>query len=204
MKGKPNIITCRFNNALIKNVQSKINIVTPNCKRNFIWQVARIYNRNKLKKAPTYTHPCYLLGGWECRTNIKISIVHSYPNQTAQTVITVHDAWDVCNWQVFSLTLTVYMGRCVLEHTGLYTIIHMYTHHWNVGMWLSKCVCTTHKHPRVHARSLWAKGDETSPVKCLASLTILKIIMGASAIWSLQASAFGVGDKRGWISNFSS
>lgn len=148
--------------------------------------------------------PCYLLGSWGCRTNIKISIVPSYPNQTAHMVRTVHDAWDVHSWQVFSLALTVHMGRCVLAHTVRFTIIHMYAHHWNVGMWLSRWVCVTHKHPRVHTRSLRAKGEETSPVKCLASLTIFKIIMGASAIWSLQASAFRVGDKRGWTSNFSS
>lgn len=76
----------------------------------------------------------------------------------------------------------IYMGRQILAHIVFDTFIHLYTPLECRSVTVYGYMCEIHKHPHVHAQSLSAKGEETSPVKCLASLTIFKIIMGASAI----------------------
>lgn len=183
MKGKPNIITCRFNNPLINKVRSKIEIVTPNYNWNFIWQKRHVHIIAINLRKPTHTHATVCLGGCASGTDVKISIVHSYPNKPACMVIPyTMPKTDITDTYFLSLALS----RQVLAHTVLDTIvcIYIYTHILlecrNVTVY--RCVCVIHKHPRVHARFLLAKGEEPSPVKRLASLTIFKIIMGASAI----------------------
>jgi len=107
---KPNLITCRFNNPLINKVRSKIKIVAPNYNWNFMWQKRHVHiiAINLRKPPPTHTTVC--LGGCSCGTDRKISAAQS-PTYASVHGYTAHDAQDMQNRHVFSLTLTVYMGK---------------------------------------------------------------------------------------------
>lgn len=159
-------------------------------------------NCNELKKAHTYT-PLFAWreggggGVWNQHKNIYCT---SHPNKPAYVVILYRmPRTHITGVYFLSLSQYIWVG-----------ILYIYIYIWtrtplecrNVTVY--GCVCVIHKHSHVHTWPLFAKGEKTSPVKRLASLTIFKIIMGASAIWSPQPSAFRVGDKREWISNFSS
>lgn len=200
MKGRPNIITCRFNNPLINKVQSKIKIVTPNYNWNFIWEKRHVHLIATNSRKPTHTHH-YVPGGGvgECVcvcNQHKNVYCTSHPNKPAYVVI-LYTMSKTHITGMYFLSLSQYIRVGIL-----YTHTHTPLECRNVTVY--GCVCVIHKHPHMHTWSLFAKAEKTSPVKCLASLTIFKIIMGASAIWSPQPSAFRVGDEREWISNFSS
>ena len=116
MKGKQNIITCRFNNPLINKVWSKIKIVTPNYNWNFIWQKRHVHMIAINLRKPTHTHTTICSGECACGTNIKISILHSYPNKPVYMVILYTTAKTYVT-DVYFLSLSQYIWVGKYLHT---------------------------------------------------------------------------------------
>lgn len=132
MKGKANIITRRFNNPLINKVRSKIKIVTPNYNWNFIWPKRHVHIIAINLRMPTHTHTTNLPGGVVvCGTDIKIFIAHSYPNNTAYTVI-LYTMPKTYVTDMYFPSLSQYV--CVGQHLHTQYLIPSYIYVHTVGM----------------------------------------------------------------------